>query len=463
MLGTTSWSHTPYRPFFFDPHGLYLCALQPGETDISLGWLGSAHQDYQVMLRPEGRGDFAPAARVQGVSAHIAGLSPDTDYELYIQGPAARSAVRLFRTGRAVGTVVNYLHPRDPYYSFSGQYLCSPSMVRCPDGSLLTSMDLFAPQSPQNLTLIFRSDDDGATWRYVCDLYPCFWGNLMVHRGDVYMIACSTEYGDLLIGRSRDGGDHFDPPVTLLRGACQWNHPGVHKNPQPMVEYRGRLYGSLEWGAWAKGYHAAMVMSADADADLLDPASWHFTLPVRYAPSWPGVAQGPSTGNIEGSLTVGPDGKLYNVMRYDMTKCTPNYGLALAYEVDTSDPDAPLRYAFPVELPGNHSKFTIRRDDVTGTYFSIVSRITGPDAIGHRNLLSLMVSHDLIHWQVAMDLIDRRDRDPALWGFQYVYFLFDGEDLIWLCRTAMNGAHNFHDANYQTFHRLPNFRRFALP
>ena len=39
-------------------------------------------------------------------------------------------------------------------------------------------------------------------------------------------------------------------------------------------------------------------------------------------------------------------------------------------------------------------------------------------------------------------------------GFQYVDFFFEGEKLLYLCRTALNGAHNYHDANYSTFHSL---------
>ncbi len=34
----------------------------------------------------------------------------------------------------------------------------------------------------------------------------------------------------------------------------------------------------------------------------------------------------------------------------------------------------------------------------------------------------------------------------------------EGDDIIYLCRTALNGAHNFHDSNYSTFHRIKNFR-----
>ena len=74
-----------------------------------------------------------------------------TDYEFYVQANHKKSLIRLARTGKIVGTVVNYLHQDDDVYAFSGKYLCSPSLVRHPDGFLLASMDLFNYNSPQNL------------------------------------------------------------------------------------------------------------------------------------------------------------------------------------------------------------------------------------------------------------------------------------------------------------------------
>ena len=458
MKGTTTWSYAPYKPFFFDSGDIYVCRLVPDETSFHCEWLAAPGPVYELMLRPEGQGEFACAARVTVPEASVSGLLPETDYEFYICRGEQKSRVRLFRTGRPVGTVVNYLHPRDGAYAFSGQYLCSPSMVRHPDGYLLSSMDLFAGNAPQNLSLIFRSDDDGATWHYLTDLFPCFWGKLFVRGRDVYMLACSTEYGDLLIGRSTDGGRTFGAPSVLLRGGCKSNVAGVHKNPEPVVEYKGRLYETLEWGAWALDYHAPMVMSADVNSDLLDPASWHFTPPVPYDPQWPGTASGPSAGNIEGSLVVDPNGRLLNIMRYDMYRCTPNFGRVLAYRVNTDDPDAPLEYDHAIALPGNHSKFMIKRDEQTKLYFTIISRILDETCASHRNLLSLMVSRDLETWSLVCDLIDRRHDDPKKTGFQYVDWMIEGDDLMYLVRTAINRPHNYHDANYQTFHRLKDFR-----
>ncbi len=463
MKPALTWSYRPYAPPFHEIGDPYLCRIAPGKDFVVLEWLGCETDTYRVAWRERGAADFTEEIPVRGTSVRLTGLKEGCDYEcaVFRTDTGTRSRIRLFRTGEAVGTVVNYLHPDDPAYAFSGRYLCSPCIVRCPDGTLLASMDLFAGDGPQNLSMIFRSDDDGKTWHWLTDLFPCFWGRMFLHGGALYMLACSTEYGDLLIGKSVDGGRTFSAPTVLLRGSGRRDTEGVHKNPQPPAVYGGRIWTTLEWGTWAKGYHAAMVGSAPADADLTDASEWLFSDPVKYDPSWPGVAAGRSAGNIEGTLVVFPDGLLYNVMRYDMSECTPNFGLVLAYRVDTEHPEAPLCYDRAISLPGNHSKFMIRQDPRTGAYYTIVSRIRGPEHSGDRNLLSLMRSEDCEHWELVCDLIDRREDDPWEVGFQYVDFFIEGEDLLWLCRTAMNGAHNFHDANYSTFHRTREFRKIG--
>lgn len=334
--------------------------------------------------------------------------------------------------------------------------MCSPSLVRHPDGFLLASMDLFAGKHPQNLTLIYRSDDDGNSWHYVSELMPCFWGKMFLHRGELYMLSCSTEYGDLLIGKSTDGGKTFSSPVTLLRGSNGKNgNNGVHKNPQNVQYYNGRIYETLEWGAWAnKDFcHAAMVMSCAVDDDLLVPESWSFTEPLRFSKFAPELQDLPNdTMTIEGTLTVVPDGRLLNIMRFG------KYGKVIAYEVDTEHPEAPLRYSHCIDFPANFSKFMIKYDAISGRYLSIATRVYDREKPHARNLLSLMSSKDLEHWDLVCDLFDYRDGDAQKIGFQYVDFEMEGEDIIYLCRTALNGAHSYHDSNYSTFHRISNFR-----
>ena len=127
-----------------------------------------------------------------------------------------------------------------------------------------------------------------------------------------------------------------------------------------------------------------MVMSCDENADLLDATNWSFSYPVRFDPTWKGVANGPTNGNIEGTLVVKPDGKLYNIMRYDMTKCVPDHGLVVCYSVNTEDHTAPLEFDKVIELDGNHSKFIIKKDEKSGYYYTLLTRITDPKNVCDR-------------------------------------------------------------------------------
>ena len=322
MKGYNLWSYAPYKPLLRNVGDIYICRIAPDENKIHFEWLDIGTAEYSVFYRKRNENDFIFCGKTNGTEFAIENLHTDTDYEFYIETEKKKSLVRLARTGKAVGTVVNYLHPDDEAYSFSGRYLCSPSLVRHPDGFLLASMDVFGPNQPQNLTLIFRSDDDGETWHYVSELMPCFWGKLFIHKNELYMLSCSTEYGDLLIGKSTDGGKTFSAPVCLLRGSNgKDGNDGVHKNPQNIFVHNGRLYNTLEWGTWAnKEYcHAAMVMSCSINDDLLVPENWTFSEPKKFEPCAPEIASlPPNTMTIEGTIVLAPNGKLFNIMRFDI-------------------------------------------------------------------------------------------------------------------------------------------------
>lgn len=463
MKGYNLWSYAPYKPLLRNVGDIYICRVVPFSDSIHFEWIDIDGAEYSVYFKKRGDEDFVLFAKTNKTECDIVGLDSDTDYEFYVESNKFKSLVRLARTGESVGTVVNYLHPDDSAYSFSGRYLCSPSLVRHPDGFLLASMDVFAGNHPQNLTLIFRSDDDGESWHYVSELMPCFWGKMFIHKGELYMLSCSTEYGDLLIGKSSDGGKTFTAPVCLLRGSNGKNgNNGVHKNPQNVFIHEGRLWNTLEWGSWGNSefYHAAMVMSCDINDDLLVPENWSFSEPLKYRSDWEGTVQnGWAAGTIEGTLCLSPKGELMNIMRYNIMEGDPPYGLVLAYKVNTLDPETPLEYSHSIKMPCNNAKFMIKYDEVSKKYYSIVSRIDCEERAFGRNLLSLMSSTDLENWEVVCDLIDRRNEDIKKVGFQYVDFEFEGDEIIFLCRTSINNAHDYHDANYSTFHRIENFRK----
>ena len=192
-----------------------------------------------------------------------------------------------------------------------------------------------------------------------------------------------------------------------------------------------------------------MVMSCDEKDDLLVPENWSFTEPRVFDHFAEEVADLPiPTMTIEGTLAVSPAGKLLNIMRFGKR------GHAIAYEVNTSNHEAQLTYSQLINFPANFSKFMIKYDEVSKKYYSVATRVYDPAHTSDRNLLSLLCSDDLTEWRVVCDLHDHRHEDREKVGFQYVDFEMEGDDLIYLCRTAINNANNFHDANYSTFGRI---------
>ena len=111
-----------------------------------------------------------------------------------------------------------------------------------------------------------------------------------------------------------------------------------------------------------------------------------------------------------------------------------------------------------IDFYGGANKFTIRPDPVTRRYWSLVNKQKDPDA--YRNVLTLVSSSDLRNWTVESVILRHPDREKH--AFQYVDWLFEGDDIIAVSRTAcddgLGGAHRAHDANYLTFHRMAKFR-----
>ena len=82
-----------------------------------------------------------------------------------------------------------------------------------------------------------------------------------------------------------------------------------------------------------------------------------------------------------------------------------------------------------------------------------------------RNHLILSVSSDLRHWRKVMPVMTddtglEPEQSKLFTGFQYVDWLFDGPDIIYLVRAAYRGAHNYHDSNRILFRRMTDYQQF---
>ena len=267
--------------------------------------------------------------------------------------------------------------------------------------------------------------------------------------------------GQAVIRRSTDGGEAWTTPSDAYTGLLLEERQ-YHCAPVPVVTHNGRIWRAMEdrdppegWGATFR----AFVMSAPEDADLLLAKSWHSTNRLRYDQTWPGSAW------LEGNAVVTPQGRIWNILRNH----TPEGGKAALVQASDDgtrasfDPDTGF-----IDLPGGCKKFTIRGDDQCGLYWSLTNWVHPDDTDGNpertRNTLALISSPDLVQWSVRSILL--RHPDPIRTGFQYVDWLFEGDDIIAVSRTAyedgLGGAHNCHDANYMTFHRVEGFRRRTL-
>ena len=350
----------------------------------------------------------------------------------------------------------------------SQTYLGSPGICILPDGTYLAKCDLFgrgAPREKGPITRVFRSKDRGKTWHHLTDVPQLFWASIFPHRDAVYLLGSGGKGGrEAVIRRSTDGGRTWTEPVDEKTGRLRAE--GTHHcAPTPVIEHKGRLWRGMETvvgKGWGHPFRTLM-MSVPVDADLLDASAWTFSNALPSKKEWLG---GEFRGWLEGNAVPTPNGQIVNILRVHYL---PSGGKAAVVEVSDGgkesrfNPDTGF-----VDCPGGCKKLNIRFDPVSKQYWNISNWIPPWDEGGNpertRNTMALSCSEDLKHWTVKTILVYHPDL--AEHGFQYIDWVFDGDDIAALSRTAcddgLGGAHNQHDANFITFHRVKNFRNLTM-
>ncbi|HOW67543.1 MAG TPA: exo-alpha-sialidase [Candidatus Paceibacterota bacterium] len=350
----------------------------------------------------------------------------------------------------------------------SGLYIGSPSLAVLTHGHYVASHDFFGPSSGEHQSarsVIFRSSDRGRTWRKVSEIQGAFWSSLFVHRGALYLLGPDRHHGNILIRRSVDFGETWTSPTNSRTGLLREDGE-YHCAPMPVIEHNGRLWRGMERRqppvAWGINYRAGML-SVPVEADLLDAAQWTHAEWLPSDRSWNGGDMG---AWLEGNAVVAPDGGLVDVLRVQ-TRSPDEKAAIVRISSDGKQASFDPATGF-VKFPGGAKKFAIRFDPQSRLYWSLASmvherhRTNDPGRI--RNTLALTCSSNLFEWAIRSILLYHPDVKSH--GFQYVDWLFEGDDLIAVCRTAyddgLGGAHNNHDANFLTFHRIANFRRLTM-
>ncbi|MEN6640906.1 MAG: sialidase family protein [Armatimonadia bacterium] len=350
-------------------------------------------------------------------------------------------------------------------------YIGSPSLLRLDNGDLLATHDYFGPGCPRNLeneehlTSVYRSSDDGATWVNVTHVAGQYWSNLFAHGGAVWLLGCSQQFGSIVIRRSDDGGNTWthardEQSGWLFRGGYYHENPNYHCAPMPVLKKDGWLYRAFEDcrdARWGTGFQS-LVIAAPEDADLLEARNWIMSnkLPfdTAWLPSdWPQLM---APGYLEGNVVETAEGGLVNILRCNST---PVVDKAVILRITHEGETLKQEFDSLIDFPGGMTKFTIRRHPQTGKYLTLANGNTDPQYPSQRNILSLYESDNLREWRHVKTLIE--DDSPLPWeeavrlvGFQYVDWQFDGEGIVYAVRVAYDGAHNFHDANRLTFHRI---------
>ena len=347
-----------------------------------------------------------------------------------------------------------------------GKYLGSPSIYILPNGRYVASHDYFGPKTKEfdtAITEIFVSDDKGLSWRNTTTLKGQFWSTLFCHKGDVYILGTCRHHGNIVIRKSSDNGESWTEPYNSENGLIAEGE--YHTAPTPVIVHNGRIWKAFEYAThkvrrWGMRY-SPRVLSAPANANLLDAKNWRLSNPIYSDSAWLG---GEFIGWLEGNIVYDRANKqMLNIMRVN-TRSGRGEELCARVEISTNG----KKISFNAEkgfmpFPGGAKKFTIRYDERTAKYWTL-SNTTEPDKLvikndRTRNTLTLCSSEDLINWKQERIIIAHPDIQYH--GVQYVDWQFEGEDIVAVIRAAWEDGEgntlNQHDSNYILFRRIEKY------
>lgn len=278
-------------------------------------------------------------------------------------------------------------------------YLGTPSVARSPTtGALLATADLFdhgpsaecwpnffvAHREPgwsweRNAT-IFKSVDNGTTWKFQGWVPKHYWSSLFSHDGALhYMGVSDDKHGGVKLSRSTDDGVSWEG--SIIRSDMRYTTGAT-----AVLFTQGRVWRALEGGT----DRASMIFSAPV-ANMLDPQSWRRTKPLPFDAKWIpksfGPVEQPAQPWVEGNAVEGPDGLIYNLLRLESgwSKSRPIANKAIllrvpagAFDSATAEGsgDAPaLEFVSIIDMPGGSCKFTVRRHAPSGVCVSLPKRL----------------------------------------------------------------------------------------
>ena len=479
MKCTNKIYHKPYYPISRagDEGKPYICRLIPEKNGFSGDYL--YEKDLPCRLYYSVNDEEFKDLDLKDMHFSASGIAENAEVKVYIKSENGEvSRTRKVRTGAIPegAVVINYLHPEDDNYIPIGQYLASPSIARLKSGAIIASMDTHMWYGTENLVIIYKSTDNGKTFKYVTDLTQFFWSTIFVHKDVLYILGVTTLNGNLHISASYDEGESWTVPVTLMYGGRAKSYGGgLHRGPMQVINHKGRLYTTVEYASFLESRNLdgradfyPAVISIDENADLLCPENWSCTDFAPYEGKWKeesekasdesrqAVGSGEVTETdskrgegIEGNVVAGPDGRLYNYLRWKP-------GEVLVFSIDEKEPEAPLNFEKIVKMPVMDSLFRIIKYE--DKYYLVTNRKTEVSAklysCAFRNVLSIFSSSDLENWEFVCDIVNKESESVSTTGFQYPSVLAENSGFLVAVRSAFNNPNNFHDSNHMLLWKI---------
>lgn len=351
-----------------------------------------------------------------------------------------------------------------------GRYVNNPTIVRMSDGTLIASC---TSSGVGFKNYFYKSADGGVTWAHVSTVSGTLWATLFEHKNDLYLLGVYGAWGNIVIRRSIDKGETWSSassctiPGILFTGGASTNAPNHHSAPTAVIKANGRIYKAFEDNdPRVFPTMKTFIISASENSNLMDPASWTATekLSVDFN-AWKGQPYHfIQPGWLEGNAVQAPDGNIWNIIRVNSL---PFSDKAAIQKMTTDGKKLNFNHLNDIiDFPGGLSKFSVKFDPKTRKYYSLVNNSVDFLFTGHRCVLSLSVSDDLVNWKLVEailydDHLNYWDDTLLKVGYQYVDFVFDGDNIVMVVRESWGDSANYHDANRFTSYILKDYAKYV--